>query len=102
MSSKMLTFILRTLQFGAVLFLGTTITFSCKADFWGKVQAYQLFYNIVRPNYSKGGKTPAQMIFEERPNINSEVLHFPVLDLDKLVCLRLNQNFSPDLARVYE
>ena len=68
-------------------------TFSSKEDFWGKAQTYQLFYNIVRPNYSKAGKTPAQMIFEERPDIDSRVLLFPVLDLDKLLSLRLDQNF---------
>ena len=68
-------------------------TFSSKEDFWGKAQAYQLFYNIVRPNYSKAGKTPAQMIFEERPSIDSGVLLFPVLNLDSLLCLRLDQKF---------
>jgi hypothetical protein len=52
-------------------------------DFWIKVQAYQLFYNVVRPNYSKAGKTPSQIILEERPNVDPKIFLFPVLDLDE-------------------
>jgi len=66
--------------------------FSDRDDFWTKIQAYQLFYNIVRPNYSKAGKTPAQMIFEERPTVDSRVLLFPVLDLDK----EFRQRYGPE------
>lgn len=58
-------------------------TFKDKNDFWIKTNAYQLFYNIVRPNYSKGGKPPSQIILEERPSLSSHFLHFPVLDLDR-------------------
>jgi transposase len=58
-------------------------SFTNVQDFWIKVQAYQLFYNLVRPNYSKGGKTPSQIILEERPNVDPKILFFPVLDLDE-------------------
>jgi transposase len=66
--------------------------FKDEEDFWNKAQAYQLFYNIVRPNYSKGGKPPAQIIFEERPSLDSRFLLFPVIDLDK----EFRQRCGPD------
>jgi hypothetical protein len=53
-------------------------------DFWNKVQAYQYFYNCIRPNYSKAGKVPWQIIQEDRPYIDAKLLTFPVINLDKL------------------
>ena len=57
-------------------------SFEDKQDFWIKIQAYQHFYNIARPNFSKKGKTPLQIILEDRPNISPSVVNFPVVDLD--------------------
>ena len=57
-------------------------TFSGRDDFWVQVQAYQYFYNLVRPNFSKQGKTPLQIVMEDRPGIDTMVAGFPVLDLD--------------------
>lgn len=57
--------------------------FSCKEDFFLKIQMYQWFYNMVRPNFSKKGKTPWQIIEGDRPEISPNVLRFPVLDLDE-------------------
>lgn len=56
--------------------------FTDEEEFWVKVQAYQYFYNIVRPNFSKKGKTPLQIITEDRPKISANVVNFPVVDLD--------------------
>jgi len=56
--------------------------FNDKQEFEVKAQAYQYFYNIVRPNYSKKGKTPWQIINEDYPEISPRVLFFPVLNLD--------------------
>ena len=42
------------------------------------------FYHFVRPNFSKNGKTPLQIILEDHPRINSRVLNLPVYDLDTL------------------
>ncbi|MFQ5754307.1 MAG: helix-turn-helix domain-containing protein [bacterium] len=58
-------------------------TFASKGEFFLKATAYQWFYNMIRPNHSKKGKTPWQIIEEDRPGISPEVLMFPVLDLDK-------------------
>ena len=59
-------------------------SFGSREEFFRKVQAYQYFYNFVRPNFSKNGKTPLQIILEDHPRINSNVLNFPVYDLDAL------------------
>lgn len=59
-------------------------SFASREDFFRKVQAYQYFYNFVRPNFSKDGKTPLQIVLEDRPEISPQVLNFPVYDLDAL------------------
>lgn len=59
-------------------------SFDSKEEFFRKIQAYQYFYNFVRPNFSKGGKTPIQIVLEDRPDISPRVLNFPVYDLDAL------------------
>jgi hypothetical protein len=59
-------------------------SFKTKEEFFRKAQAYQYFYNFARPNFSKGGKTPLQIVLKDRPEISPEVLNFPVYDLDAL------------------
>lgn len=56
--------------------------FNSREEFFRKAQVYQYFYNFVRPNFSKAGKTPLQIVLEDRPDISPEVLNFPVYDLD--------------------
>jgi len=57
--------------------------FPSKNAFMNKVSGYQLYYNLVRPNFSKKGKTPMQIIEEEqRGNINN--LLQECVDLDQL------------------
>ncbi len=58
--------------------------FESKEDFFRKTQAYLYFYNFARPNFSKAGKTPVQILLEDRPDIAPEVLNFPVYNLDAL------------------
>jgi transposase len=58
--------------------------FGSREEFFRKTQTYQYFYNFVRPNFSKAGKTPLQIVLEDRPCISPEVLNFPVYDLDAL------------------
>lgn len=59
-------------------------SFTSREEFFCKTQAYQYFYNFARPNFSKAGKTPLQIVLEDRPGISPEVLNFPVYDLDAL------------------
>ena len=58
--------------------------FSSRKEFFQKAQVYQSFYNFARPNFSKGTKSPLQILLEDRPNISPAVLNFPVYDLDAL------------------
>lgn len=58
--------------------------FTSREDFFRKAQVYQYFYNVVRPNFSKQGKTPVQILMEDRPEIDSKMILFPVIDLDQL------------------
>ena len=65
--------------------------FKNRDDFFIKAQMYQNFYNFVRPNFWKKGKTPLQIIIEDRQNINQSILFTPVVHLDKLFRFK----FSP-------
>lgn len=56
-------------------------TFSSREDFLNKVATYQLSWNFARPNYSKGGKTPARILAEE--GLDPLILLLPPLDLDE-------------------
>jgi transposase InsO family protein len=56
-------------------------TFSSREDFFNKVSTYQLSWNFARPNYSKGGKTPAHILAEE--GLDPLILLLPPLDLDQ-------------------
>ena len=57
--------------------------FSSKISFWDKISSYQLFYNFVRPNFSKKGQTPMQIIENERKG-KLDCLMQKTVDLDQL------------------
>lgn len=59
-------------------------SFSSRENFFHKAQVYQSFYNFTRPNFSKQGRPPLQILLEDRPDISPAVLNFPVYDLDAL------------------
>ena len=76
-------------------------TFHSRRDFFEKVATYQLWWNFARPNYSKGGKTPAQIL--EEAAINPLVLAMPPTDLDatfrKLpITFKVGQDLPVDTA----
>ena len=60
--------------------------FDSREDFMQKAESYRLFYNLRRPNYSKGAKTPALIAQEDWPDcdFSSFAVVFPTVDLDKL------------------
>ena len=62
--------------------------FHSNEDFWQKINAYQLFYNLVRPNFSKAGKTPSQIILEDHPGINTQITIHSVVNLDYEFCMK--------------
>jgi transposase InsO family protein len=68
--------------------------FNSREDFMQKAESYRLFYNLRRPNYSKGAKTPAHIAQEDWPDcdFSSFAAAFPTLDLDKLnILLNVSQ-----------
>ena len=60
--------------------------FNSRKDFLRKAESYRQFYNLVRPNYSKGGKTPWLIAQTDHPNCDlaSTVQFTGVVDLDYL------------------
>jgi transposase-like protein len=61
-------------------------TFASRADFFQKVRIYQRWWNFARPNYSKHGKTPAQILQHE--GVDPRILLLDPLDLDNLLRYR--------------
>jgi transposase len=43
-------------------------SFTSREDFLHKAESYRQFYNLERPNYSKGGKTPWLIAQQDHPN----------------------------------
>lgn len=59
--------------------------FGSQGEFFKKVNAYQLFYDLQRPISTKQGKTLFQIILEDYPDISPEVMFCPVANLDQMV-----------------
>jgi transposase-like protein len=55
--------------------------FGGRRDFFEKLTTYQRWWNFARINYSKGGKTPAQILEEE--GVDPRILLLDPLDLDR-------------------
>mgnify|MGYP001578842865 CR=1 FL=1 len=58
--------------------------FKNRADFMAKASAYQLFFNLHRPNSYKEHKTPWQLAQEKNPDLDQHLLMIPPVDLDRL------------------
>lgn len=65
-------------------------SFAGQEDFWVKIQAYQYFYNMNRPNFSKKGKTPQQILFEDLPDFDPSFMLYPVINLDQKFIEKFN------------
>lgn len=61
--------------------------FTSREDFLQKAESYRLFYNIERPNSSKGGKTPWLITQQDHPDtdIATVIQLASVVDLDHLL-----------------
>lgn len=55
--------------------------FGHRRAFFAKVRTYQRWFNFARANYSKGGKTPAEILVEA--GVDPRVLLLDPLDLDQ-------------------
>lgn len=65
-------------------------SFKDKQDFMAKAYAYQLFFNLIRPNTYKENKSPWQLAVEKNPNLDKRLLMIPPVDLDALMNSNLN------------
>ena len=63
-------------------------SFNSRQDFINKASAYQLFFNLKRPNSYKEHKTPWQLAHHKNPNLNKHLLMIPAVDLDKLLSMK--------------
>lgn len=63
-------------------------SFTSRKDFLKKAESYRLFYNLQRPNFSKGTKTPWLIAQQDHPDTDAATIiqSISVLDLDE--CLR--------------
>jgi transposase len=59
--------------------------FTDRADFISKANAYQLFFNLERPNTYKEHKTPWQLVQEKKPDLDKRLLMTAAVDLDMLL-----------------
>ena len=57
--------------------------FRSRRDFFEKAATYQAWWNFVRPNYSKGKRTPAQILQQE--GLDPIILLAPPADLDAML-----------------
>ena len=60
-------------------------SFSGRHDFLQKARTYQLYFNLLRPNSYKEGKTPWQLAKEKKPDIPIHVPMIPPVFLDDLL-----------------
>lgn len=58
-------------------------------DFFRKVETYRLWYNLERPNYSKKGCSPLDIVDTEYSNeLNQgQLIRISTIDLDKIACV---------------
>ena len=59
--------------------------FSSRTDFLTKAYLYQLFFNILRPNSYKEGKTPWQLAKEKQPHLPISVAMIPPVFIEDLM-----------------
>ena len=61
------------------------VKFTSREDFFKKIESYRLYFNFVRPNFSKGIKTPQEICandWDSRTSLNYSLIK--TLDLDKV------------------
>lgn len=58
-------------------------------DFFRKVETYRLWYNLERPNFSKKGCSPLDIVDIEYSNEldQSKLIRISAIDLDKIACV---------------
>jgi len=57
--------------------------FSSRDDFFKKASETQIWFNYIRKNSYKGWKTPLDILKEDFPTIDPQILALPPIELDK-------------------
>lgn len=75
--------------------------YKTEEEFYGKAQTFQDYYNMTRVNFSKKGKTPHQITYEDWGDFSvvDGVASFPVLNLDKKLYGQVGQ-YIPTLPAI--
>lgn len=63
-------------------------TFKSRKDFLRKATTYQDYFNLARKNYSKGKKTPMDILEERHSKLTPQITQLPPVFLDELVYKR--------------
>ena len=68
--------------------------FISREDFLQKAESYRQFYNLERPNYSKGGKSPWLIAQQDHPDTDfaTHMQFTNVIDLDRVFKYQLGVN----------
>lgn len=61
-----------------------TETFSSRRDFLNKAATYNLYFNLLRTNSSKGYRTPWEIALQRQPLLHSQLPRLPPVFLDKV------------------
>lgn len=71
------------------------VDISSREDFFRKAETYRIWYNLKRPNFSKGVKTPLEIIEEYYPKErdHAKLACISTIDLDKIA------NYCPNNSR---
>jgi hypothetical protein len=69
-------------------------TFTDREDFLRKARTYQLYFNLLRPNSYKEGKTPWQLAKEKAPYLPIKTAMIPPVFIENLMENRLEKNLS--------
>jgi transposase-like protein len=62
--------------------------FADAPDFFRQASLYQLYWNTVRPNHSRGSRSPDQILRARQPDRDPRLWALPALDLDQLLQFR--------------
>jgi len=67
-------------------------TFADREDFLRKARTYQLFFNLLRPNTYKEGKTPWQLAKQKVPTLSIKTAMIPPVFIEDLMENQLEKN----------
>jgi transposase len=70
-------------------------TFASRQNFLDKVTLYQHYFNLARKNYSKGARTPLDILLEDSPHLDPAILLIPPVFYEHLLAQKIHALTSP-------